>query len=525
MFNEDDAVAGEFDGSLNERSSELGQTERSPQGRSGVGPNSGAPSEGSGVPSDWTPESVRDFDDHSGRHLEADDDMDAEFRLPNLSGPRGPRKANPKPVVPDIRGASLNSAQKLLILDTWRRSGLPAGDFADLVGMSKNTLYSWKLKFQKEGPAGLDDKSKGTRTKGRIPDIVRRTILMLKDDHPDWGCQRISDMLTRTQGMSACATTVGKVLHEEGYELSEEPTEPHPDKVRRFERASPNQMWQTDLFTFVLKRQNRRVYLVAFMDDHSRFIVGYGLHASQSATLVIEVLRAGITSYQSPQEVLSDNGAQYITWRGTSAFAKELQCRGIKHIVSSPRHPQTLGKIERFWGTLWKECLKSAIFIDMADAQARIGHFIDYYNFRRPHGGLDGLVPADRFFNLAPQVKDTLTKRVAANALDLARNGIPKAPFYITGQAGGKTFSVHAEGQRVILSGDGHGRQEIDLIPPASPPESMPDPLCPHGQAASQEELTEQPLPPGVSALDEGIAAMNDALKTPGQGGDLNDSN
>jgi transposase InsO family protein len=53
---------------------------------------------------------------------------------------------------------------------------------------------------------------------------------------------------------------------------------------------------QTDLFTFVLKRQNRRVYLVAFLDDHSRFIVGYGLHASQSSALVLEVLRAALTS-------------------------------------------------------------------------------------------------------------------------------------------------------------------------------------------------------------------------------------
>ncbi|HKB36160.1 MAG TPA: transposase family protein [Gemmataceae bacterium] len=64
-----------------------------------------------------------------------------------------------------------------------------------------------------------------------------------------------------------------------------------------FERARPNQLWQTDLFTFMLKRQNRRVYLVAFMDDHIRFIVGYGLHASQSSALVIEVLRASLGAY------------------------------------------------------------------------------------------------------------------------------------------------------------------------------------------------------------------------------------
>jgi hypothetical protein len=102
-----------------------------------------------------------------------------------------------------------------------------------------------------------------------------------------------------------------RVLREAGYELVEQPTRPHPDHVRSFERATPNQLWQSDLFTFMLKRQNRRVYLVAFMDDHSRFITAYGLHGSQSAALVIEVVRAGIAGYGVPREVLTDNGTQY----------------------------------------------------------------------------------------------------------------------------------------------------------------------------------------------------------------------
>src|ERR1700730_2720492 len=115
--------------------------------------------------------------------------------------------------------------------------------------------------------------------------------------------------------------------------MEEAATRPHPDKIRFFERAKPNQLWQTDLFTFVLKRQNRRVYLVAFMDDHSRFIVGYGLHASQSSALVLEVLRAGITSYGTPQGILTDNGSQYVTSRGESAFTEELEKRGIRQVV------------------------------------------------------------------------------------------------------------------------------------------------------------------------------------------------
>ena len=355
-----------------------------------------------------------------------------------------------------------------MILDCWQRSGLPAKDFATLVGVSKHTLYAWKQRFTQQGPAGLLEQPRGAREGSRLPDLTKRTILLLKQAHPDWGCERISQMLLRGPALPASPPAVARVLHEAGYELHETPTRPHPDKVRFFERARPNQLWQTDLFTFVLKRQNRRVYLVAFLDDHSRFLVSFGLHASQSTALVLEVLRAGIAAYGAPEEVLTDNGSQYITWRGESAFQKELKQRGIRQIVAAPRHPQTLGKIERFWGTLWRECLETAVFLDLADARARIGHFIDWYNFQRTHSGIGGLVPADRFFGAAPEVLHALKDRVAANALELARNGLPKPPFYVTGQLGGKNFSLHAEGERVFLTREGGLRQEVDLVPPAA---------------------------------------------------------
>jgi transposase InsO family protein len=412
---------------------------------------------------------------------------------------RGRRLARPEQPAPAV-----SYEQRLLLLDVWRRSGLPAGDFAPLVGLSKYTLYEWKRRFEADGPAGLADRPRGSPQGSRLPEVTRRTIVMLKQSHPEWGCQRISDALLRGPALSASPAAVARVLHEAGYQLEEEPTHPHPGPERRFERARPNQLWQTDLFTFVLKRQNRRVYLVAFMDDHSRFLLSYGLHASQSAALVLEVLRAGLASHGTPEEVLTDNGSQYVTWRGKSAFAKELERRGIRQVVASPRRPQTLGKIERFWGTLWRECAEAAIFVDLADARARIGHFIDHYNFQRPHQGIGGCVPADRYFGAAPAVLQTLRKRVAANALELARQGAPKAPFYLTGQVGGQPFSVHAEGERVILTG-AEGRQEVDLVPPAAPAVALPEPVCPQGQVdnAFSEAACAGPGAPGTSALDE----------------------
>jgi transposase InsO family protein len=424
-----------------------------------------------------------------------------------------------KPSEPTQATQPLSPEQRLLLLDTWQRSGLPAGDFAALVGISKHSLFAWKKRFEQEGPAGLLDRPKGGPAGSRLPDLTKRTILMLKQANPEWGCQRISDMLVRGPALPASPSAVAKVLHEAGFELEEVTTRPHPDQIRRFERARPNQLWQTDLFTFILKRQNRRVYLVAFMDDHSRFIVGYGLHASQSSALVLEVLRASLAGYGTPEEIMTDNGSQYVTWRGKSAFTRELEKHGIKQIVARPRRPQTLGKIERFWGTLWRECVESAVFVDLGDARVRIGHFIDHYNFQRPHQGIDGLVPADRFFGVASEVRKTLQARVQANALELARRGLPKEQFYITGQAGRQTFSVHTEGERVILTG-ADGRKEIDLTPlPTHEAAPLPEPVCPQGTVTSEGAGFEQPPRPGESPLDEGIDWMRDVF-SPSEGGE-----
>jgi transposase InsO family protein len=463
-----------------------------------------------GDPAPWDPSPS------DGELPAPDDDPDIESVEPRPFGFALPQAARRKPagrrlVKPDPaadKTSTFKPEQRLLILDCWLRSGLPAKDFADLVGISKHSLYGWKKAFTRHGPAGLMARQRGAKPGSKLPELTQRSILMLKQAHPDWGCERISVMLARGPALGASPGAVARVLHEAGYELEEAPTRPHPDKGRSLERATANQLWQTDLFTFVLKRQNRRVYLVAFMDDHSRFIVSFGLHASQSTALVLEVLRAGITSYGAPREVLTDNGSQYVTWRGKSLFSRELEKRGIRQVVARPRHPQTLGKIERFWGTLWRECLEAAVFIDLADARARIGHFIDWYNFRRPHSGIDSMAPADRFFGAAPDVLRTLRAQVAANSLELARNGVPRPPFYVTGQVGGKNFSLHAEGERVFLTQEGQQRREVDLAPPvqATTDNLMPAPVCPDGSPAAEETTSgtdnDEPAP-GTSPLDD----------------------
>jgi transposase InsO family protein len=434
-----------------------------------------------------------------------------------LSGPHRHtrRRTTPEQVIPRAR---MTVAQRLLVLDTWIRSKLPARDFSALVGISQHTLYAWKSRFDAEGPAGLQDRSRGPRRGSRLSDGTRRAIVLMKQAHPEWGQDRIHNMLLRTEGFAASPGAIGRVLEEEGYVVEDVPTKPHAPKVQRFERAKPNQLWQTDLFTFVLKRQNRRVYVVVFMDDHSRFITGYGLHASSSGALVREVLEAAIANYGAPEEILTDNGTQYHTWRGKSAFRKLLERRGIKQIVARPRHPQTLGKVERFWGTLWRECVERAIFVDIEDARRRLGLFIDHYNFQRTHAGIDGLVPADRYFAAAPQVLETLRARVAARAKELAQHGLPRKSFYLTGRVGDENISLHAEGERVVLTkGDG-SREEVDLTAPGrreddGAPHELPHSVSGEGRRADHPAgVDAADSPPGTSPLDEALPDLVEGL-------------
>ncbi len=455
-------------------------------------------------------DSLSDIGDDSGGDLEE--------QLRSLARPRR-RGTRRRVKAEDATRTRFSAKQRLLLLDTWLRSKLPAKDFGALVGVSQQTLYKWKRRFLQDGPAGLSEKP-ARKIGSRLTEEVKRAILMLKEAHPDWGQDRISAVLARTDAYNVSAGAVGRFLDESGYQVQEVPTKPHPDKVRRFERARPNQLWQTDLFTFVLKRENRRVHLVAYMDDHSRFIVAYGLHASASGEMVREVFESGIINYGPPEEVLTDNGAQYHTWRGKSAFNKYCERRGIRQIISRPRHPQTLGKVERFWGTLWRELLQGAIFRGIEDARRRIGHFVDHYNFQRLHQGIDNLVPADRYFGAAKEVKETLQARVDAKALELARHGEPRKPFYLTGRVGNKSLSLHAEGDKVVMTREGGEREEVDLSAPGRREEEVPlggprEPMARDGAPSDPPVYSQDSneLPPGRSPLDDPLGRLVEGLQ------------
>lgn len=180
------------------------------------------------------------------------DELAKRIRRPRLlSMKRGSQMKRPAgrllSKAPRRQSSKLTAEQRLLILDTWGRSGLPAAEFASIVGVSKHTLYVWKKRFEEMGPAGLMDQPRGGPEGSRLPETTKRAILMIKGANPEYGCRRISEMLLRGPALPASPGAVARVLKEAGYETEEVPTVRNPERPRRFERARANQLWQTDI--------------------------------------------------------------------------------------------------------------------------------------------------------------------------------------------------------------------------------------------------------------------------------------
>lgn len=363
--------------------------------------------------------------------------------------------------MPDSKGIErrpYSATERKKIVEAFLSAGITREEFSKTWGVSRASLTKWTRAYEADGADGLMHKkatrSDDKRVGSRIPRSVQEAIVALKREKPEFGIQKVTDFLYRFRGMKISSGSVRKTMSEHGIPVVKVKLKRRKssDRVRRFERAKPMQLWQSDITQFTLGQYWQRVYLTVFMDDHSRYIVGWRLQSRQTAELVLDAFRDGTTRYGKPQEVLTDQGRQYFAWRGKSELEKLLEREGIKHVVSRAHHPQTLGKCERFWETVANEFWSRAKPQELEEARVRFKHFVDHYNYQRPHQGLDGQVPADRFFGVAAEVREALEKSVERNALKMAIGELPTPPAFLIGQIGDQRIAFHGTSGRFYLT-------------------------------------------------------------------------
>ncbi|MEI6149508.1 MAG: integrase core domain-containing protein [bacterium] len=343
---------------------------------------------------------------------------------------------------------------------------IPSELVAKEIGVTKGTVFDWVRLYRERGEAGLHPAYEAVlqRRGNRALTAVQSKIVQVKRANPGFGVKRISQLLRRLFFVPASAETVRRTLHAQQLMPKVKPKpKRNPSKPRFFERSTPNQMWQSDIFPFRLTGQF--AYLIGFIDDHSRYITGLELYRTMTAENVLEVYRRATGTYGVPKEMLTDNGRQYTNWRGKTRFEHELQKDRVHHIRSSPHHPMTLGKIERFWKSIWEEFLNRARFETFESARERIAWWVQYYNQQRPHQGLGGLCPADRFFTIQKELGAVMKKGLEENLQELALRGKPKAPFYMVGRMGDQSVVIREEKGKVRMTVDESEGKSVEYDP------------------------------------------------------------
>jgi len=368
--------------------------------------------------------------------------------------PRGAARRRSKRPHPGMHPVELRLKAVKLHLE----EGFPLDVVSAEVGISPVTLKIWVERYQAQGRAGLERRSRRHNPEPTaLAAAVQAEIVRVKQQQPSFGIRRIAQWMRRALLLPASPETVRKTLHRHQLLPKTKVKRPrNPPKPRFFERATPMQLWQSDICT--IRLGGKQAYLIGFMDDHSRYLVGLDLFSSQTSENVLELYRRAVAEYGAPKEMLTDNGRQYATWRGKTRFQMELQQDNIHHIRSQPHHPMTLGKIERFWKTIWDEFLCRAQFATFEEARERIRLWVKYYNHKRPHQSLEGMCPADRFFAIQQPLRQVIEQGIQENIQELALRGQPKPPFYMVGRMGEQSLVMKMEAGefKMVLDGEPH---------------------------------------------------------------------
>lgn len=277
-------------------------------------------------------------------------------------------------------------------------------DVAALVGVSRQSVHSWCVRYAVHGLAGLVDRShRPDSCPHQTSPEMEAWVCEIRREHPGWGAHRIVHELARLAGSGVVVpsrSSVHRILVRNGL------VDPRRRKRRRedylrWERATPMALWQLDIVGGVMLVDGTECKIVTGVDDHSRFNVIASVVARATGRAVCLAFIEAMRRYGIPDEVLTDNGKQFTDRFGKGGevlFDRICRDNGITHRLTQPASPTTTGKVERFHQTLRREWLDHAgPFESVLAAQAALDTWITAYNLDRPHRSLDMAYPVDRF--------------------------------------------------------------------------------------------------------------------------------
>ena len=266
-------------------------------------------------------------------------------------------------------------------------------------GISPKTGYKWLRRYEQDGLAGLEDRSRRalsspTRTS---PEVGQR-VVALRREHV-WGGRKIERRLHDLGDVVVpTSSTVTRILHRHSLIMPQASVA--ATRWQRFEHEQPNDLWQMDFKGWIELVDARRCSPLTVPDDHSRFNIVLDACGRTDTQVVRQRLRNAFRHDGLPLRINADNGSPW----GSPSQPGQLTALGIWLIrlgvrlsCSRAAHPQTNGKDERFHRTLKAELLSGRNFASFRGAQSAFDAWRTVYNTQRAHQALDMATPVTRY--------------------------------------------------------------------------------------------------------------------------------
>ena len=273
--------------------------------------------------------------------------------------------------------------------------GANVSELCGRFGIGRTCAYKLLKRHASSGEAGLSERSRRPHVSpARCSPATEAAVIALRLAHPAWGGRKIAKRLEGRHGVAP--STVTGILRRNGIELGQ--SGGGAKAFTRFEHEAPNDLWQMD-FKGHVAMASGRLHPLTVLDDHSRFSLLIGACGQETTETVQGHLIKAFQRYGLPNRMAMDNGAPWGDAGGQpfTRLTVWLIEQGIAISHSRPRHPQTLGKDERFHRSLKAEVLSRGPFDNLDTAQKALEDWRQVYNCQRPHEAIGMEVPVSRY--------------------------------------------------------------------------------------------------------------------------------
>jgi transposase InsO family protein len=271
--------------------------------------------------------------------------------------------------------------------------GRSQSEVAREYGVSQGWISRLVARYRREGEAAFEPRSRRPHTNPtRLPQATVDVIIALRAELAgkglDDGAQTIAWHLQHHRGLAVSVASIHRHLRAAGL-ITAQPQKRPKSSYIRFAAEQPNERWQAD-FTHWWLAGGTHTEILCWLDDHARYAISITAHRRVTGPIVVDTFRDACAAHGIPASTLTDNGMVFTTRLsggkgGRNAFENELRRLGVTQINSTPNHPTTCGKVERFHQTLKKWLTGQPRAATLTELQTQLDVFINIYNHHRPH--------------------------------------------------------------------------------------------------------------------------------------------